>query len=195
MKTILQIILIISFSSYAQTDNNETVIKDIREKYSIITQSLNNNKYSEHKTSYYCMDAEDAAVSIYFDDNGIKLIKNILYRGGHSWKNEYYYVWENKLFFVYTQGGSWTYVGPNDNSNTAVTVSKITEKRVYFNDEKAIRCLTKDYKSISNAEVKSENIPNKKTNCDKAQELINRYKKLFTLKMLNKKEFGCIWEN
>ncbi|GAA4273493.1 hypothetical protein U6A24_19020 [Aquimarina gracilis] len=152
-------------------------MNDIKEKYAIITELLEERKLGEIITQGNCEDngLHETYLSFYYTDNALVYI-NYSFSQGHSNYNYHYYIWDNRLIFYFLEHTSWTWdyeCTPRDQGFTN-EIWTYDEHRVYFNNETPIKCLFKTYDERSvdqpyeGKETLSSTIKNQELDCDKS---------------------------
>ncbi|GAA4275331.1 hypothetical protein [Aquimarina mytili] len=179
--------LFIFFCSYSQS--NEDALKDIRQKYNTITELHEQDSLEEISLISNCNDNEqiNASISFYYHSKELVYIA-YSFSEGHSNYNTHYYVWNNHLIFHFSEYASWTWdyeCTPADQGFTN-EIWTYEEKRIYFDDRTAIKCLVKRYedKSIDHPNNLSDTTKNEEIDCsqDLTKEIIGSYHKLLSLK-------------
>ncbi|MBL6445145.1 hypothetical protein JMN32_02420 [Fulvivirga sp. 29W222] len=181
----------------AQSQDTETIIKDIRSKYATVMGLKDKEALTVEVLEYRCPDfPEEGTITYYSQDEEVKLIEHSFSEGDHYGGKNQYLVWEGKLFFYFSDVGYWTFDMGTGDEDEPVSQTKdiITESRFYFDNEEAVKCLSKNYeiRSRDAEKVKPENIPNEEINCFDSPEIMHKFKAIMELK--GKGVNGeCIW--
>lgn len=156
MKLTLTLFLI-SLTTFAQS--KDSAIRDIKRQYSSIAELMEQGLLTEKTTLYSCEDQGlSGSLTYYFLNQELKIIVHTFDQGHHSSTNRYY-VNNEKLFFYFLKENF-----DNDNHkydpNTGDLIEieenwSVFEKRIYIYNEKAIRCLEKEY---GNNDIKDETV-------------------------------------
>ncbi len=176
MKRFLTIVLIMTtLSSYSQ--NIEEKIQLIRNHFSEIESAISKNQY-ESKTEHISNEAEgvEGSITKYYEGKKLRKIVSEKVTYSENLQKTSYYVWDGKLFFAYHVSQAPKHI------DATQTEYHHTENRYYFHDEAPIRCLVKYFvvKPDSNKKAKelSANTANKEKNCNKAKNIIEKFKRL-----------------
>ncbi|MEW7289836.1 hypothetical protein [Aquimarina sp. 2304DJ70-9] len=183
--------LLLSLNNYGQ--NNTQILKDIRQKYNMITELLEQDNLEEVAVRSDCNDSGQINASLHFYYNESKLVyMNYEYREGHSNNIYHYYLWDNKLIFYLAEYASWTWDYECTPSEQGFTneIWTYEEHRVYFNDRTATKCLYKTYEEKSvdqpyeGPHGLSDTIKNEEIDCnrDSIKEIIKTYLQLASSK-------------
>ncbi|MGZ8545150.1 MAG: hypothetical protein ACXWV0_07625, partial [Flavisolibacter sp.] len=136
---------------------------------------------------YKCNNEITGAVSYFSQKGQLRLIIHRYNEYDHHAAEEYYYVKDSALFFVYNKELLWSF----DSGPQGSTRDNITEQRVYLIDKKPTRCLEKKYVIRSHAanNPSPDTVPNKEISCA-AVDVMKPYQQL--LKHRSKAPSDCL---
>ena len=140
-------------------------INTIRKRFQLIREDIKNEEYHVASQSYKSEGEPFGGKVIYHEHEAVpRMISHQIYAGDHSYKTVEYYSWEGKLFFVYVKEGAWRFDHENLGEGGIVqyTIDEILEFRFYYHQEKAIRCLEKQYQILTarDDEPAPDEVPN-----------------------------------
>lgn len=163
-------------------------IEGIQKVYGKITGQLSQGALDSTSFTYNCKNEILGSVTYYSHNGRLRMIQHRYNEYDHHAATDQYYIIDSTLFFVYRHQLLWSFESGPEGS----TKDDITEQRVYFIDQKPIRCLEKKYivRSADTNKPDSENIPNKEVNCSSINPLMEPYQNL--LKNQYEKAVDCL---
>ncbi|MBQ4819792.1 hypothetical protein [Aquimarina sp. MMG016] len=201
IKSLLKSLLILFFLTFSCShgQNKTNVLKSIKSKYVTIEALLQNEELKEKQKEYTCKGLSiEGSVAFYYENQNLKLIIHSFDQGHYSTCDSYY-LHNDNLFFYYREESidNDTPIRDEKNGELLDTYEDwgISEFRVYFDEEKAIKCLVKAYENEDVTDkIKeeysefSDYFKNKKVVCDssKITEVLLSFNKLIKLQSLNK---------
>ena len=197
---ILAVMLVVLPADFinAQPSGNDELIYEIRNQYKVIIAAKEKGELNEHTVMYECPDYPASGEITFFSDKyGLKLIEHSSSDGSHSGGLDQYFLWNNELFFFYSEFGSWTFdTNQEDNDEVEHTIDHFTESRYYFNNGAAFKCLEKNYEvySAKKENTKSEDVENEVIDCEAGPDILDKLVQIRGFKYLNNKTTECIWE-
>ncbi len=155
MKRLLSIsILIFLTSNFLLAQNKDSLVKDIRSKYTEIRTNL--DSYDTTMIEIWDESTEGGQATAYYDKGDLKLIE-VLWLGETGKKQIEYYFNDGKLIFAFDQDFDynrpiyWDEKTAEENGDKEVFDPKKTtvkEDRYYFNNEKLFLWLDNDKKEV-----------------------------------------------
>lgn len=148
----------------------------IRKAYAIV-KAAQEAKELDSTTFRYNCDGERSGTVTYFSKDGIlKMIAHNYAEYDHNELSDHYFVNDGKPFFVHLRSLSWAF----DNGPEGATKDKVTERRIYIINAKAINCYEKKYEIQKHKGInpKPEDIPNKEVDCASITPIIEKYQQL-----------------
>jgi len=113
-------------------------IEEIRKKYATIKKAT----YDTVSFTYDCQPFGGKLI-YHRDGDQLRMIEHIAWAEHGESKTEYCY-WDGQVFFIFDEVNYWRFTGEEDPVDGGpVTIDVMEQKRYYFKDEKAIRCLKK----------------------------------------------------
>ncbi|MBW1298461.1 hypothetical protein [Aquimarina litoralis] len=197
------------FIGIAQSE--EDMINDIRKKHELVKQWLEKGMRNPTIEIYeQCHDDEEgnedvstSLIKYYYQGKELRYITHEHEPYASSAILTQYYFWDNELFFCFQSGHDrYTSYKSNDIQN----VIKVFDKRIYFSDRTAFRCLIKEYKESIKEEDggpskhpfdQLDSLPNQKVACNTILREINSveyYLELLKLSRMQLKE-KCMSRN
>ncbi|WP_374458816.1 hypothetical protein [Chryseobacterium taeanense] len=170
-----------------QNDSVKT-IADIKKEYENINNLLTSKKLDSTTFSYNC-DEREGEVTLYYQNNKLKIVKDFYAEHSHFSSATKYFVKDNQVFFIFNEETIWNFAD-GETPEKPETKDDIKEKRIYILDHKVAQCFEKNYSILSkgnNPDPKS--IANKETKCD-ISELMKKYDMI--LKNKDKKDVNCL---
>ncbi len=173
MKLIIQILLIFLLfisKGFGQTKKD---IKNIKEKYYLITEMLEQDKLTMLAMESKCNRQTDTFLKFYYNNNSLVYMQHS-YGQGHDSYTNHYYINDHKLIFYFSEYASWIWnyeCAPEEQGFTN-EIWTYEEERIYFNNKTPIKCLYKTYTERSvdqpyDSEVElSDTVKNKEKDCD-----------------------------
>ncbi|WP_299440570.1 hypothetical protein [uncultured Aquimarina sp.] len=177
---ILSICILLSAISFGQ--NKKEILTDIKSKYSLIRELVDNNTLRQYYTDYTCEESlEKGALTFYYNSRELKHIIHQYTQGYVTYKDEYY-IWDDQLFFEFSTH-KMKYQDYEKNKKKRiqkVAVVLTLEERFYFHNFEAIKCQFKDFVTRSNRakNPKTNYVRNQNTDCDQANRVIEKYEVL-----------------
>jgi len=176
MKSFVVIALVMTTLS-SNSQNIEEKIQTIRKHFSEIELAISKDQY-ESKTEHISNDSEgiEGTITKYYEGKKLKKIvsEEVIY--GENLQKTSYYVWNDKLFFVYHQSQAPRHI------DARKTEYHHTENRYYFYDEKPIRCLGKTFVVNPDSNITAKDLSaktaSKEKNCNDAKNIIEKFKSL-----------------
>ncbi len=162
-------------------------IEAIQKSYEQITTQKDQGLFDSTGFKYNCNNEISGTVSYFTEKGQLRLVIHRYNEYDHHEAEEYYYIKDSTLFFIYNKELLWSF----DSGPQGSTKDNITEQRVYLIDQKPVRCLEKEYTIRSNAtnNPRPDTIPNKEIECA-AVEVMKSYQQL--LKHRGKTPPGCL---
>lgn len=158
----------------------------IKKEYNLLNSKLLAKKLDSVGFKYEC--EERSGNVVYYSEKGIlKVIKHFT-ADSHFSSTENYFVNDDQPFFVFKEDTVWNFDGGTPEKPE--TKDDITQQRMYFSDNKIIRCLEKKFtiKSSAATQPNPENISNTESkNCS-----ANEVQETFALLLKNKDKKGSI---
>ncbi|KFE97065.1 hypothetical protein [Chryseobacterium luteum] len=158
----------------------------IKKEYNLLNSKLLAKKLDSVGFKYEC--EERSGNVVYYSEKGIlKVIKHFT-ADSHFSSTENYFVNDDQPFFVFKEDTVWSFDGGTPEKPE--TKDDITQQRMYFSDNKIIRCLEKKFtiKSSAATQPNPENISNTESkNCS-----ANEVQETFALLLKNKDKKGSI---
>ena len=155
MKRLLSIsILIFLTSNFLLAQNKDSLVKDIRSKYTEIRTNL--DSYDTTMIEIWDESTEGGQATAYYDKGDLKLIE-VLWLGETGKKQIEYYFNDGKLIFAFDQDFDynrpiyWDEKTAEENGDKEVFDPKKTtvkEDRYYFNNEKLFLWIDNDKKEV-----------------------------------------------
>lgn len=191
------VVLPVNFA-YAQSDKEDELIYEIQNQYKVIITAKEKGELKEHTVVYECPDYPASGEIKFFSDKyGLKLIEHSSSDGNHSGSLDQYFLWNDELFFFFSEFSNWTFdSNQEDNDEIEHTIDYITESRYYFNNDKALKCLKKNYEvySARKENPKSENVKSEEIDCETAPDIMDKLVQIRGYKYSRNKAAKCIWE-
>ncbi len=177
---------------YTQTNN--TIIQDIKTKYQEISELEERKLLTKKETSYSCKDLSiDGTLTYYYHNQELKLVFHSFDQGRYSAFHSYY-VSDNKLFFYFGEDSFDNDENIYDEKTGELIGTEedwsVSEARVYFDEEKAIKCLSKAYENEDVTEEIKQQYPdvslffkNEEKECDNVgtQEILTTFSNIVML--------------
>ena len=198
MKKTTILLLIIIFAACGQKPDKKEIIKDIRQTYGEILKQKADSSLTINEFSYECPDdPEMGTITYYSDKSGVKLIEHSFSLGDHYGEENQYFVLDGKLIFYFSKYSHWMFDTENTDDNESMsTVDDVNEIIYYFEKDKPVNCMYKNYKiySAKKENDNSSDIPNKEVECLKAESVLNKFQKLTELKTSEDITISCLAE-
>ena len=146
-----------------QLDPAPNSIEAIQKNYEQITSQKSQGVLDSTGFKYNCNNEITGTVSYFTDKGHLRLVIHRYNEYDHHAAEEYYYIKDSTLFFVYNKELLWSF----DSGPQGSTRDNYTEQRVYLIDEKPARCLEKKYEVRSHATNNPipDSVPNKEVKC------------------------------
>jgi len=184
MKKIIQLtlsIIMISNLSNGYSQNINEAIQNIRKNFATIESSITNGDYQKKTVEFENSENNEyGSITFYYDNKTLKKIVYDLVINEENNQKTSFYVNNEKLFFVFHES-----TAPKVINQTKMEYH-YAEKRFYFKDDQAIRCLLKEYKKDSKTkEAKNEiskKTANKEVNCNEALIYLKQFEDLMLRK-------------
>lgn len=160
---------------------------EIKAAYTKINQQINAKKLDSTSLNYECN--ERSGTVVYYSQNGkIRSIKHSFSEYSHYSAIENYFVNNDQPFFIFQQETVWNFDGGT--AEKPETKDEITEKRLYYINNKLEKCLEKKYtvRSAEKSRINPENIKNYESKTCPDKELM----KTFTMITQNKNNNFCL---
>ena len=174
---ILSLCILTSVISLAQ--ENREILADIKSKYLLIRELVDNNTLRQYYSDYTCEESlEKGTLTFYYNSRELKHIIHQYTQGYVSYKDEYY-IWDDQLFFEFSTH-KVKYQDYEKNKKKRIQKVKVTltlEERFYFHDFEPIKCQFKDFETRSNRvkNPKTNYVKNQITDCNQANRIIEKY--------------------
>lgn len=171
---------------FPQTDTVPGHIEGIQKVYGKITEQLEKGVLDSTSFTYNCRNEIQGRVT-YFSHNGkLRMIQHNFNKYDHHAAAEQFYTIDSTLFFVFTHTLLWSF----DSGPEGATKDNITEQRVYFVDQKPVRCLEKKYiiRSAASTNPQPESIPNKEVTCSTSTNITEAFEKLVKYRFSHTKD-------
>lgn len=164
------LLLSLPFLSTAQDAAEFDPLENIRDKYSQIVSAKTAKTLTITEVSYGCpKNPEQGTIRYYESEGKLRLIEHSYNMGDHFGAGHEYYVWDDELFFHFSDEGTWMFDTADGAGDTSPmqTVDDVTERRHYYYKGNPIRCLEKSYQVRSRRAINpsSDEIPNTETEC------------------------------
>lgn len=169
-------------------DKDLTSVETIKEEYDRLNAKLKSKQLDSVGFNYDCNNERSGNVVFYSEKGELKIVKHSYAEYSHFSSTENYFIKNGDPFFIFKDEISWSFDGGSPEKPE--TKDDIKEKRFYIVNNKAIKCLEKEYtlKSNSANNPKPENIQNKENqNCS-----VEELQKTFKLLLKNKDKRGAI---
>ncbi|AXT54818.1 hypothetical protein J8L88_18045 [Aquimarina sp. MMG015] len=169
---------VLSFTlSFGQ--DQKQILADIKSKYSLIRELVDNNTLRQYHTDYTCEESlEKGAITFYYNSRELKHIIHQYTQGHVSYKDEYY-IWDDQLFFEFSihKVKYKDYEKNRKKRIEKVDVVLTLEERFYFDNFVPIKCQFKDFETRSNRikNPKTNYVRNQTTDCDQSSRIIEKY--------------------
>lgn len=166
--------------------NDLSSVDGIKKEYNLLNSKLLAKKLDSVSFKYEC--EEKSGNVVYYSENGIlKVIKHFT-ADSHFSSTENYFINNNQPFFVFKDDTVWSFDGGTPENPE--TKDEVTQRRMYFSDQKIIQCLEKKFtiQSSSSTKPNPENIPNTENKNCSAKEV----QETFALLLKNKDKKGSI---
>lgn len=157
---------------------------EIKAEYTKINQQINTKKLDSTSFNYECN--ERSGTVVYYSQNGkIRSIKHSFSEYSHYSAIENYFVNNDQAFFIFKQETVWNFDGGT--AEKPETKDEITEKRLYYINNKLEKCLEKKYtiRSADKRKLNPDNIKNYESKTCPDKELMKTFSNLMSHK--NKK--------
>ncbi|ROH99675.1 hypothetical protein [Chryseobacterium daecheongense] len=177
---------VISQTKVDSVKNESSPVEEIKKEYEKFQDLLITKKLDSVKFEYDCNGERSGKVVFYSDKEGLRIIQHSYAEYSHFSSVENYYVKNNKPFFIFKEDVSWNFDGGTPEK--PITKDDITEQRIYLQNNKAIKCLEKNY-SIRSGDSHNPNpqkTANKEVNCSD-EELLKTYQLLMKNKEKRRK--------
>ncbi|WP_299251647.1 hypothetical protein [uncultured Aquimarina sp.] len=174
---ILSLCILTSVISLAQ--ENREILADIKSKYLLIRELVDNNTLRQYYSDYTCEESlEKGTLTFYYNSRELKHIIHQYTQGYVSYKDEYY-IWDDQLFFEFSTH-KVKYQDYEKNKKKRIQKVNVTltlEERFYFHDFEPIKCQFKDFETRSNRvkNPKTNYVKNQITDCNQANRIIEKY--------------------
>ncbi|WP_298540959.1 hypothetical protein [uncultured Aquimarina sp.] len=174
---ILSLCILTSVISLAQ--EKREILADIKSKYLLIRELVDNNTLRQHYSDYTCEESlEKGVLTFYYNSRELKHIIHRYTQGYVSYKDEYY-IWDDQLFFEFSthKVKYQDYEKNRKKRIQKVDVTLTLEERFYFHDFEPIKCQFKDFETRSNRakNPKTNYVRNQITDCNQANRIIEKY--------------------
>jgi hypothetical protein len=166
--------------------NDLNSIDGIKKEYDLINSKLLAKKLDSVGFKYEC--EERSGNIVYYSENGtLKVIRHFT-ADSHFSSTENYFINNDQPFFVFKDDTVWSFDGGTPEKPE--TKDDVTQRRLYFSDNKIIQCLEKKFTIKSSAATKPnpENIPNTESKNCAAKDV----QETFALLLKNKDKKGSI---
>ncbi|WP_223608029.1 hypothetical protein [Chryseobacterium sp. OSA05B] len=152
-------------------------IEEIKSEYSSLRKQLESKKLTSKGFTYNCNDERSGKVTYYSDQKEIRIIEHSYDEYSHFGSTEQFFIKDGNIFFIFKEDTGWNFDGGTPEK--PITKDDITESRIYFQNNKPIKCLEKQYSIRSNATEKPspDKISSKETQCN-TNELMKTYESL-----------------
>lgn len=183
MKRIFTFLLLSLFGlSLTAQSPTEKRVQQIRKWYGEIENKENIAGMDHRHFSYECYDDPDVGEFDFYLKDG-KVVKLVWSHGyEHHFEQFSFYFHDKELFFCFKESGGWTFDPEDENAEN--TIDFFEEDRFYFEGDKLVRCLHKEWQEKSRLESNpsAATTPNEEMeDCD-PQPLIDLAEKLVKLK-------------
>ena len=181
--------LIVKNDSLQTSTDSIKNIADIKKEYGNVNNLLTSKKLDSTSFTYNC-DEREGEVTLYYQDENLKVIKDFYSEHSHFSSSTKYFVKDDQVFFIFNDETVWNF----DDGGTPErpeTKDDIKEKRIYILNNKAVQCFEKNYSIRSKGNNQDPgSIANKETKCD-ISELMKKYQLI--LKNKDKKgDINCL---
>ncbi|MDH7446072.1 hypothetical protein [Aquimarina sp. 2201CG14-23] len=171
--------------------NNNNAFQNIKKQFTLISELKEKNRLTEKEIPYFCKDISvEGLLTYYYKDKSLKLIVHA-YDQGHYTITHNYYVQDEILFFYFSEEHVDNDTSIHDKHTGELLAIQenwsVSETRIYFDSNEAIKCLTKGYDNINttkeireNYERLSDHFKNKEIVCNdkEVSKILSRYSKL-----------------
>ncbi len=174
---VLSLCVFLSAISFGQ--NKKEILADIKSKYSLIRELVDNNSLRQYHTNYTCEESQEkGSLTFYYNSRELKHIIHQYIQGYVSYQNEYY-IWDDQLFFEFSTHKIkyQDYEKNKDRRIQKVAVVLTLEERFYFHNLQPVKCQFKDFETRSNRtkNPKTNYVRNQTTDCGEANRIIEKY--------------------
>lgn len=179
---VLPLLLLLFSISGLKADPVEDKVKEIRARYGEI-------EGAKLRTRAIEFESQDEPLSgtctLFFQGDEIVKVFLSYGAGDHGASDEYYYYKGGELFFVYASDGYWRFTGETLSNGESETIDSAVEHRVYIDQGRIIRHLSKEATSKNPAALKgllakAENRPS--ADADRAGWLLRRGLRAHTIR-------------
>lgn len=179
MKPALIVYIYLCACTLTIAQSKKEIFADIKNKYSLIRELVDNNTLRQFYTDYTCEESlEKGSITFYYNSRELKLIVHRYTQGRVSYEDEYY-VWDNELFFEFSKHKVRykDYKHSKKKKVKKIDVVLNLEERFYFYNLLPIKCQFKDFETRSNRSKnpKTNYVKNKSTNCEEAGRILEKY--------------------
>lgn len=187
---IFLLLSLFSVSLYGQSPVEKRV-KEIRKWYGEIENEKTLAALEHRQFSYECYDDPDLGEFEFFLKDG-EVVKMVWSHGYEHGAEQYsFYFHDKELFFCFLETGGWTFDPEDENAEN--TIDYFEEDRYYFQGDKLVRCLHKEWEEKSRLEhnPSSATTPNVEVDDCDPEPLIELAEKLEKLKYEDIGEKSC----
>lgn len=176
----------VSVDTVTKTNKVLNTVEDIQKAYASVMKQFGDGTLDSTSFKYSCQEEKGGTVTYFSDKGKLRMVVHRYHEYDHYFAVDRYFVEDNKLYFAYLNGVSWSF---EDGGGTR---DNVTEQRIYVVNQQPVRCLEKKYVIRSNGidNPLSETVPNKEVDCKAPASIIGPYRLL--LKYQKNGTSGCL---
>lgn len=164
-------------------------VDDIRKEHAYIISLLERGTMKTESFNYNCNEEKKGRITYFYEKGQLRLIRHTYNAYSHFSGIDEYYIKDEGPFFVFYNHLSWNFIDQNK------TEDKITERRFYILNRKAVQCLEKKYKIITDEKdpTKPNEVPSKEIECVSIETVLENFELLNKLRE-QEEEINCLEE-